>query len=141
MLMENLRAFLLRLKWCVLLDAVLDLSFYDFGGSKKADLNREGLLDLSFFDPRVDSLNVTAITEIFELGPSLKPILVRHFPHGSSILKTAEAHYVDKFDCLVRKGEFPDTSQPLGSDIVQDCWKYKVMSAEGAHQRSVKFDC
>lgn len=154
----------LRLKWCIqasaalaychaqgvihcdlrpenmLLDARLDLSFCDFGGSKNADYDGEGLPDFGFFDPRVESVDVTTSTEIFGLGSSMYTILVGHLPHGPSILKTAKERldYADTFKRLALKGEFPDVSQILGGDIIQDCWNHKISSAEEAHQRLIR---
>ncbi|KAL9137249.1 MAG: hypothetical protein Q9175_001531 [Cornicularia normoerica] len=106
----------------MLLDAELDLSFCDFGGSKNADYDGDGLPDFGFFDPRVDSLDVTTSTEIFGLGSSIYTILVGHLPYGPLILKTAKERldYADIFKRLTFKGEFPDTSQILGGDIIQD---------------------
>ncbi len=155
---------LLRLKWCVqasaalaychargvfhcdlrpenmLLDAELDLSFCDFGGSKNADYDGDGLPDFGFFDPRVDSLDVATSTEIFGLGSSIYTILVGHLPYGPLILKTAKERldYADIFKRLTFKGEFPDTSQILGGDIIQGCWNHEISSAEEAHQRLMK---
>ncbi len=159
----NLR---LRLKWCVeasaalaycharrvfhcdlrpdnmLLDAELDLSLCDFGGSKNDDYDGEGLPDFGFFDPRIDSLDVTSDTEIFGLGSSMYTILVGHLPHGPSILQTAKErlNYAHTFELLALVGEFPDTSEIIGGDIIKDCWDQKIKSAEEAHRRLVELD-
>ena len=124
----------------MLLDAELNLSFCDFGGSKNADYDGDGLPDFGFFDPRVDSLDVTTSTEIFGLGSGMYTILVGHLPHGPGILKTNKERldYADIFKRLTLKGEFPDTSQILGGDIIQGCWNDEISSAEEAHQRLMK---
>jgi len=159
----NLR---LRLKWCIeasaalaychargvfhcdlrpdnmLLNADLDLSLCDFGGSKNDDYDGEGLPDFGFFDPRVDSFDVTADTEIFGLGSSMYTILVGHLPHGPSILKTAQERldYAHTFERLALEGKFPDTSEIIGGDIIKDCWNQKIRSAEETHRRLVELD-
>ncbi len=37
-------------------------------------------------------------------------------------------------------GEFPDTSEIIGGDIIKDCWDQKIKSAEEAHRRLVELD-
>jgi hypothetical protein len=126
----------------MLLNANLDLSLCDFGGSKNIDYDGEGLPDFGFFDPRVGSLDVTADTEIFGLGSSIYTILVGHLPHGPSILKTAQErlNYAYIFERLALKGKFPDTSEIIGGDIINDCWNQKIKSATEAYRRLVELD-
>jgi len=154
----------LRLKWCVeasaalaychargvlhcdlrpdnmLLNADLDLFLCDFGGSKNDSYDGEGLPDFGFFDPRVDSFDVTANTEIFGLGSSIYTILTGHLPHGPSILKTAQERldYAYTFERLALEGKFPETSELIGGDIIKDCWNQKIKTAEETHGRLVK---
>ncbi|KAI9756835.1 MAG: hypothetical protein M4579_003671 [Chaenotheca gracillima] len=156
----------LRLKWCkqaaealaycharnvihcdlrpdnMLINADLELSFCDFGGSKCGEYDGEGLPDYGFFDPRSDPLGVTEATEVFGLGSSLYTIMTGHLPHGPPILKTAQDRldYAAKFNDLVLKGEFPDTSQIKGGDIISDCWTRKIESAQEVFSHYVELD-
>ena len=126
----------------MLLNANLDLSLCDFGGSKNEKYDGEGLPDFGFFDPRINSFDVTADTEIFGLGSSIYTILAGHLPHGPSILKTAQERlgYAHTFERLALEGTFPDTSEIIGGNIINDCWNQKIRSAEEAHRRLVKLD-
>ncbi|KAL9130860.1 MAG: hypothetical protein Q9217_001061 [Psora testacea] len=124
----------------MLLNADLDLSLRYFGGSKNDEYDGEGLPDFGFFDPRINSLDVTADTEIFGLGSSMYTILAGHFPHGPSILKTAQGRldYTCSFERLALESQFPDTSEIIGGDIIRDCWTQRIRSAEEAYRRLVK---
>ena len=152
---------LLRLKWCkeaaealyychsrkvlhcdlrpdnMLLNAELELSLCDFGGSKNEEHDGGGLPDYCFFDPRSDSLAVTEATELFGLGSSMYTIVVGHLPHGPSILKTAQErlHYAEEFERLRLQGNSPDTSDIKGGDIIRGCWTQKIKSAKEAFIR------
>ncbi|KAI9747860.1 MAG: hypothetical protein M1835_001951, partial [Candelina submexicana] len=132
----------LRLKWCkeaaealtychtrnvlhcdlrpdnMLLNADLDLSLCDFGGSKSECYDGGGLPDYGFFDPRSGSLDVTEVTEIFGLGSCMYTIMLGHLPHGPLILKTAQERltYAEKFERLGLEGRFPDTSEIKGGE-------------------------
>lgn len=156
----------LRLKWCkeaaealyychtrkvlhcdlrpdnMLLNADLDLSLCDFGGSKNEEYDGGGLPDYGFFDPRSDSLAVTEATEIFGLGSSMYTIMVGHLPHGPTILKTAQErlHYAEGFQRLGLEGNLPDTSDIRGGDIIRDCWTQKITSAKEAFTRHGQLD-
>lgn len=156
----------LRLKWCkqaaealyychtrkvlhcdlrpdnMLLDTDLDLSLCDFGGSKNEEYDGGGLPDYGFFDPRSDPLAVTEATEIFGLGSSMYTIMVGHLPHGPSIFKASQEllDYGEKFQRLVLEGNFPDTSDIVGGDIIDDCWTQKIVSVKEAFARYEKFD-
>lgn len=156
----------LRLKWCkeaaealtychtmkvlhcdlrpenMLLNADLDLSLCDFGGSKNEEYDGGGLPDYGFFDPRDDSSDVTETAEIFGLGSSMYTVMVGHLPHGPLILKTARdrLNYADKFKRLGLEGNFPDTSRIKGGDIIQDCWIKKINSAKEAFIRYVELE-
>ncbi|KAL8762866.1 MAG: hypothetical protein Q9184_001211 [Pyrenodesmia sp. 2 TL-2023] len=156
----------LRLKWCkeaaeavdychelkvlhcdlrpdnMLLDANLDLSLCDFGGSKNEEHDGEGLPDYGFFDPRGDVLSVTEATEVFGLGSSIYTIMAGHLPHGPSIFKTAEdqSDYAKIFERLVQEGKFPDTSNIRGGDIIRDCWNRNIQSAKEAFTRYRELD-
>ena len=159
----NLR---LRLKWCIeasaalaycharrvfhcdlrpdnmVLNADLDLSLCDFGGSKNDDYDGDGLPDFGFFDPRIDSIDVTSDTEVFGLGSSMYTILVGHLPHGPAVFNSIEEQldYANTFKLLALEGKFPDTSKITGGDIIKDCWDQKIRSAEEAHRRLVELD-
>lgn len=155
----------LRLKWCkqasealyychtrnvlhcdlrpdnMLLNADLDLSLCDFGGSKNEGYDGEGLPDYGFFDPRSDPLDVTEATEIFGLGSSMYTIMVGHLPHGPSIIKSVQEqlHYVKRFERFGLEGNFPNTSDIKGGDIISDCWNRKIKSAKEAFIRYEEF--
>jgi hypothetical protein len=124
----------------MLLDADLDLLLCDFGGSKNENYDGEGLPDFGFFDPRIDSFDVTTDIEIFGLGSSIYTILAGHLPHGPSILKTAQerSNYAHTFERFALEGKFPKTSEIIGGDIIKDCWDRKVKTAEDTHRRLVK---
>lgn len=122
----------LRLKWCqeaaealdyyhglkvlhcnlrpdnMLLNANLDLSLCDFGGSKYEEHDGGGLPDYGFFDPRGDVSSVTEATEVFGLGSSMYTIMVGHLPHGPSVFKTVEdqSDYAIRFERLGQEGSF-----------------------------------
>lgn len=156
----------MRLKWCVqasaafacchargdyycdlrpenmLLDAELDLSFCDLNSSRNADYDGDGLPDFGFFDPRLNTFNVTTRTETPGPGPSTHTIPAGHPPHRPPTLKTAEEriNYTDTFESLVLQNEFPDTSRILAGDIGQDCRKYNVRSAEEARHRLIELN-
>ena len=156
----------LRLKWCkeaaealyychsrkvlhcdlrpdnMLLNADLGLSLCDFGGSKSEEYDGGGLPDYGFFDPRSDSLAVTEATEIFGLGSTMYTIMVGHLPHGPSVLKTAQERlrYAKEFERLGLEGNFPDTSDIRGGDIIRDCWTQNIISAKEAFTRHVELD-
>jgi hypothetical protein len=123
----------------MLLNVDLDLFLCDFGGSKNDNYDGEGLPDFGFFDPRIDSFDVTAKTEIFGLGSSIYTILTGHLPHGPSILKTAQerSDYAHTFERLALEGKFPET-EFIGGDIIKDCWNQKIRTAEETHRRLVK---
>ncbi|KAI4176469.1 MAG: hypothetical protein LQ343_001005 [Gyalolechia ehrenbergii] len=156
----------LRLKWCqeaaealdychtlnvlhcdlrpdnMLLNADLYLSLCDFGGSKNEDYDGGGLPDYGFFDPRSDVLAVTEATEVFGLGSSMYTIMVGHLPHGPLILKTAQERldYAGKFRRLGLEGNFPDTLDIRGGDIIRDCWTHNIRSAKEAFTRYRELD-
>lgn len=126
----------------MLLNADLNLSLCDFGGSKNEEYDGGGLPDYGFFDPRSDILAVTEATEVFGLGSSMYTIMVGHLPHGPLILKTAQERldYAEKFERLGLKGKFPDTSNIRGGDIIRDCWSHNIRSAKQAFTRYWELD-
>ncbi|KAL9611501.1 MAG: hypothetical protein Q9167_003860 [Letrouitia subvulpina] len=116
----------------MLLSADLDLCLCDFGGSKSGEDDGHGLPDYGFFDPRVDDLEVTEAIEIFGLGSSLYFIMVGRLPHGPSALRTIQERldYKQEFSRRAFQGQFPDTSNIIGGDIIQACWEQTTASAE-----------
>lgn len=69
-------------------------------------------------------------------------IMVGHLPHGPSILKTAQErlHYAKDFERLGLEGNFPDTSDIRGGDIIRGCWTQKIKSVEEAFTRHGELD-
>lgn len=127
----------------MLLNANLDLSLCDFGGSKYEEHDGGELPGYGFFDPRGDVLSVTEATELFGLGSSIYTIMDGHLPHGPLISKTAEdqSDYAKIFERLGQEGKFPDTSRILGGDIMTDCWTHIIKSAKEAFTRYRELDC
>lgn len=72
-------------------------------------------------------------------------IMVGHLPHGPSVLKTAQERlrYAKEFERLGLEGNFPDTSDIRGGDIIRDCWTQNIISAKEAftrHEELLKVD-
>ncbi|KAL8790509.1 MAG: hypothetical protein Q9195_006340 [Heterodermia aff. obscurata] len=144
----------LRLKWCkqaaegsaychahgvlhcdlrpdnTLLDANLDLSICDFGGSKYAQYNGGGLPDAGFVHPKDDFANVTEAIEVFGLGSCMYTFMTGLIPHGTSAFSAHHMFdYDKKFARLINQSEFPDVSALDGGDLIQQCWTGSLISA------------
>ncbi|KAI9841862.1 MAG: hypothetical protein M1837_000332 [Sclerophora amabilis] len=115
----------------MLLDAKLDLSLCDFGGSTYGEYVGLGLPDVGFFNSLDESWSVTKSMELFGLGSSFYTIMTSHLPHGPRRLRTPKdrSEYEKRFERLWTMGDVPDTSGIKGGPIIMDCWTARVTSA------------
>lgn len=120
----------------------LNLFLCDFDDSKNDDYNEEDLSDFDFFDSCIDFLDVILNTEIFKLDSSMYIILIEHFLHEPSILKTTKKrlNYAHIFKLLTLENKFSDTFKIIDDDIIKNCWDQKIRFVEKVHKRLMKLD-
>lgn len=116
---------------------------YNFNSSKNNKYNGDELSDFNFFDFRLDSLDITADTEIFGLDLSIYTILARYLSYKSSILKTIQErlNYIYIFERLALEDRFLEISNLINSDIIENCRNQKIKSIEKAYKYLVKVYC
>ena len=122
----------------LLLGDNLSLKICDFGGSVCGTLNGGGLPDYGFFDPREEDIfTVNESTEIFGLGSVMYTIMIGHRPHGPANFNSPDEQeaFGERFKQFVCNGIFPDTSDIVSGDIIQNCWTRKISSATEVLER------
>src|SRR2546421_9789083 len=89
-----------------------------------------------------DIFTVTKSMEMFGLGSIICSVMTGHRPHGPSIFETTDEIivYGEEFECLIRSGIFPDTTNVKGGDIIRDCWTKNVPSAKDTWARLVALE-
>ena len=125
----------------MLLDANLDISICDFGGSKYAQYNGGGLPDPGFVHPKDDFADDTEAIEVFGLGSYMYTFMAGFIPHGTSAFTAHHMFdYDKKFARLLNQGEYPDVSALHGGDLIQQCWTGRITSASDVYSCYVKLE-
>lgn len=88
------------------------------------------------------SVTVTEITEIFELKFIMYIIMIEHFFHEFSILKTTQKRlrYVKEFERFEFENNFSNTFDIKDGDIIKNCWTQNIISTKKTFTRHEKFD-
>lgn len=113
----------------MLLDANLDLSICDFGGSKNAKYNGGGLPDTGFVHHKDNFADVTEAIEVFGLESCMYTFMTGLILHGTSAFTTHHLFDYDKiFARLLNQGGYSDVSTLHGGDLIQQCWTERITS-------------